>query len=407
MVQGRFVIVNAIMKLLALIMVITTSNRIVIRLLNSPLRGCEFLLSPGRTLLVVGQRAGMVADDRVPELPEETLFIPLEQGGVNFEILYEDPDAESVTLRELAEDGVSVHQRAVTFNNVLHVGALMFALRPEHQAWFAAVSEDSNVEMQAPAQPAKRYAFVTLGLLVVAVMLAGGFLLADNPQKQADQLGMLLGTDNQRFQVMPGRNKVMYVVAANNRDAIWAQQIIARGDYAEPAQVINPEQENSRVMRWLADNYPSLAYFRLQLDNPRQPQLWISRQRTALDHDAAQMLNSQLMGLLPYADRVDIVSMDDAVAVHQAESELKRQALPYSRVDSSGSVTFVIQGTLDDGELLRARRLVDDYYRQWGERYVQVAIELKDDRFKGYSFRYGEHGYIKMSPGHWSYTNSL
>ncbi|MDI8799794.1 hypothetical protein MJM59_28450, partial [Salmonella enterica subsp. enterica serovar Montevideo] len=42
----------------------------------------------------------------------------------------------------------------------------------------------------------------------------------------------------------------------------------------------------------------------------------------------------------------------------------------------------------DDVEILRARQFVDSYYRTWGGRYVQFAIELKDDWLKGRSFQY-------------------
>lgn len=64
-------------------------------------------------------------------------------------------------------------------------------------------------------------------------------------------------------------------------------------------------------------------------------------------------------------------------------------------------------GALDDVEILRARQFVDSYYRTWGGRYVQFAIELKDDWLKGRSFQYGAEGYIKMSLCHWYFPSPL
>lgn len=385
-----------------------TANKVVIRLLNSPLCGCEFLLSPGRTLFVVGERSSLVTHDNIPELPRDTLFIPLEQGGVNFEVLFEDPRPECVTLRELSVGEENAHENKAVFNHVLHIGALAFALRSEDLPWSPEILKYPKVEPSKETKSQQRYTPTVVALAIASLLLiAGGGLLWNNPQQQANELGKLLGNEEQRFQVLSGRNKIFYVVAANERDASWAQQVIARGDNNEPAKVISPERENARVANWLASNYPDLAYYRLQIDDPRQPQLWVSRQRSMMSNVALQTLSKRLTTFLPYADRVNIASMDDTAAVRQAETELKRQALPYSRSDQTDGVTFVIRGSLGDGELLRARRLVDDYYRQWGGRYVRFAIELNDDWLKGRSFQYGDQGYVKMSPGHWYFPNPL
>ncbi|WP_071761351.1 PrgH/EprH family type III secretion inner membrane ring protein [Burkholderia ubonensis] len=386
---------------------LSIENRIAIRLLNSPLRGCEFLLPPGRTLFLVGASSELTAPDQLPELPNDTLYIPLEEGGVNFELLIDETDLERVTLRELS-DGVS-EERPTAFNLPLRVGALAMALRPEHLPWSPEVLGYADSESTVNPISARRHPRIAIALASLALILltGGGYWLLNSPQRQASELNALLGRDSQRFQVLPGRDDVFYIAAANERDSVWARQVIARGDYNRPAQVINPARENQRVASWLADNYPNLAYYRLQFDNMRRPQLWVSHQRAAMSDSARQRLAHGLTAIMPYAERVDIVGLDDATAANQAEAGLKRQALPYTRSDHADGVTFVIQGALDDGELLRARRFVDAYYRQWGGRYVQFAVELKDDWLRGRSFRYGDQGYVKMSLGHWYFPKPL
>ncbi len=47
---------------------------------------------------------------------------------------------------------------------------------------------------------------------------------------------------------------------------------------------------------------------------------------------------------MPYADSVNITLMDDVTAAGQAEAGLKQQALPYSRRNHKGGVTFIIRG---------------------------------------------------------------
>lgn len=386
-----------------------TSYSLVIRLLNGPLCGCEFLLFTGRTLFVVRAPSHMASPEVITELPPDTLFIPLENGGVNFEVYFDNSDSVAISLRELSAEGKTNKEHPASLNQVLRIGGLVFALRLENQTWSSDILSYPNSIPSITNSTLRRYipAVGVLALIMGAVIIIALFWLWNTPQKQANELGLLLGNDNQRFQVLTGRNKILYIAASNERDVSWAQQVIARGENKDPAQVISTDRENTRITRWLADNYPDLAYYRLQMDTPRLPQLWISRQRTILNNADRQRLSKSLLSQFPYADQISVIAIDDATVIRQAENELKRQAIPYTRQDHADSVTFVVQGALDDGELLRARQLVEHFYRQWGERYVQFAIELKDDWLKGHSYQYGEQGYIKMSPAHWYFPKPL
>ncbi|QND85697.1 MxiG protein [Chromobacterium vaccinii] len=383
---------------------------IVARLLNSPLRGCEFLLRPGRTLFLVGPGDALADPRQLPELPGDTLYVPLDQDGINFEILVDD----AATIRELGSDEVAEYP--ADFNQVLRIGGLELALRPQQLAWLPEIlSHPKGAALSAaPAPDRRRARWWPLLALTLAVVATGAALLggaydswSDTPQRQTEQLAALLGRDAQRFQILPGHDGQLYVVANNERDRNWAQQALLRGDFSRPPQVIGPRQENDRLARWLADKHPELAYFRLQLRDPRHPQLWISQQRAMLIAPDKLRLNAQLAEQLPYADQVELVAMDDAAAASEAEAGLARLALPFRRDNHPDSVTFVISGTLEDGELQRARQFIDGYYRQWGSRYVQFAIELKDDWLKGKSFMNGSQGYVKMDAGHWYFPKPL
>ncbi|MGC0152634.1 PrgH/EprH family type III secretion apparatus protein [Chromobacterium vaccinii] len=378
-------------------------DAVVVRLLNSPLRGCEFLLPQGRTLFLVGpERTLDGGGGAPPELPADTLYVPLEYGGVNFEVIV---DGDQATIRELGPDDAEA--RVVDFSQALDVGALQLALRPRHQDWLPdALSAPAQPEAGAAREPRRGWWWLPALALVLAAA-GGAWWLWNSPQRQAAELSTLLGGNPQRFRVLDGRDGRFYVASADLRARAWAAQALLRSEYRDKAQALDPGQENERIARWLADTRPGLAYYHLQLDDPRQPQLWISRQRAPLDARARQLLSLQLMGQLPYASQVDIVDIDDASAAQAAESGLSRQALPFSRSANPDSVTFVIEGALDDGELERARRFVDGYYRQWGGRYVQFAIELKDDWLKGKSFAYGSQGYVKMTAGHWYFPKPL
>lgn len=380
----------------------------IIRLLNGPLQGCEYPLQVGRTLFVVGESSDFINGDVFPELPVDTLFIPLESGGVNFEVVVnlDVTEDEKVKLIEISDEKNSLVP--VIFNTPIYVGNLMIAIRPDSLPWDCESFSSSKTECKSSLIKINNKVIYTIALLMLVVFAGfGGYWFVNTPQMQVAELDSLLGTEKNRFQVISGRNHVLFVIAKNEKDNLWARQVIARGDYDKKAQVIDYIQENKRISTWISDNYPTLAYYRLQLDNPRKPQFWISRQRTQLSTIELKKLNEKLMVILPYADSIDIVPMDDAIAARQAEAGLKLQALPYTRNNNDGGITFIIRGALDDGEILRAREFVDRYYHQWGDQYIQFAIELKDDWLKGRSFQYGTQGYVKMAPSHWYYPSPL
>lgn len=375
-------------------------SQIVIRLLNGPLQGCEFLLAPGRTLFVVGQPATFIASDRLPEFPNDTLYIPLDAGGINFEL----HNGESLELQELGDSAGA--RRQVELNRLQQVGELTFALKHESEIWPAGLLSTVETPL-APPRPKARNALIAAAV-VIGLLLAGiGYKTWHMPQRQFASLSENLGNDAQRFTIMPGRDNLIYVATHSERESFWVHQEILRSQYRGQVRVVYPAQENERVGRWLSIYYPSLSWYRLQLSNPLQPQLWVSQQRTTLNEAAREKLTHDLLAQLPYAETIKIMQMDDAAAANQAESGLVRLGLPFTRNDRGDGVSFSIRGELDDGQLLRARRFVEGYYSQWGNRYVQFAIELQEDRLKGHSWQYGEQGYVKMATGHWQFSNSM
>ncbi|HHE6471357.1 TPA: PrgH/EprH family type III secretion apparatus protein [Providencia rettgeri] len=385
----------------------------VIRLLNSPLRGCEFPLALGRTLFIVSNESELINFDLVPELPLDTIYIPLDEGGVNFEIIVNkdaDVDEDKILLSELSESDSSI-DHTIYFNTPMKIGELSIAIRPENEEWSSEVLSEKEQKDNLKRIP-KKCSFKLLRKVAFCSVIAVGIFVAtywiwNAPQRQVAELNSLLGVEKQHFQVLLGRDNIFYIVAKDERRHLWARQVIARGGYEKEALVVDNENENKRLTEWLSNNYPAMPFYRLHLNNPKKPQFWISRQRTSLDPEQRKKLIAELMKVFPYAESIDIVSIDDNVAISQAENGLKLQALPYTINKGAQNFTFLIKGSLDDGEILRTRQFINEYTQKWGNNYVQFAIELKDDWLKGRSFQYGSEGYIKKNSSHWYYPSPL
>lgn len=377
----------------------------VIRILNGPLMGCEYPLQAGKILFIVGKHSAVAEEDFFPVLPGDTIYIPLEQDGVNFEITTDnhDPGDGQIALHELRDSGC--HTRYVERNTPVRVGGLGIAVRARDEAWSTAVL--SYPETGGGKQGKKRRGYLVPGLclLALAVAIPGAVRLWNTPQHRTAELNALLGDEQHRFKILPGRNHLYYIFARNEQDRLWARQVAVREGYGDSAQVIDADEENKRITMWFDSHYPTLAYYRLHLDNPETPQLWVSRQRTDLNASLRKHLTESLMALLPYARAVDIVPVSDETALSQAEEGLKHRNIPFYRNSKGDDLTFMISGELNDTEIFRAREFIKQYNQKWGERYIQFGIELKNDRNKDRSFRYGKYMYVKTAPDVWNFIN--
>ena len=165
--------------------------------------------------------------------------------------------------------------------------------------------------------------------------------------------------------------------------------------------------ERRRLESLVSNLAPQLAYHRMDLSDPVVPRLLISRQRSLLAPGLRRRLESALIAVAPYVREIMIVQSDDDELLHLAEQGLQRLALPFTRHKHADGVTFTVEGSLEDAELQALGDFVAAFDRQWGERYVHFAIELKDDWLKGKSFQYGPQGYIKMTPSSWYFPKPL
>ncbi|MDR2315814.1 MAG: PrgH/EprH family type III secretion apparatus protein [Pseudomonas sp.] len=379
----------------------------VLRVFSGPLQGCEFVLAQRRTLFVVGPEAKFCSTEHLLSVPEDAIYIPLECGGRNFEVLLGDNDSSGCVVRILGDEGVV--ERLIPFQSLENVSGLLIAMRPSDEAWQSELLERSPPVLAEP-EPVRVSSFVLRRVVVGAVLVImvglAIFVWYASRHAPVSNIEALIAGGNNSMVVMYGRDQAIYVFADSERDAAWGRQVLVRNGYSA-TQVMTTYDERRRLESLVSSLAPQLAYHRMDLSDPLVPRLLISRQRSLLAPGLRRRLESALIAVAPYAREIMIVQSDDDELLHLAEQGLERLALPFTRHKHADGVTFTVEGNLEDAELQALSDFVATFGQQWGERYVHFAIELKDDWLKGKSFQYGPQGYIKMTPSSWYFPKTL
>ncbi|HDS1817656.1 TPA: PrgH/EprH family type III secretion apparatus protein [Pseudomonas putida] len=383
------------------------ATQCVLRVFNGPLQGCEFDLAQQRTLFVVGSEAKFCSIEHPLSVPEDALYIPLECGGRNFEVLLGDHGGSECVVRILGDEGMV--ERLIPFQSLENISGLLIAVRPFDDTWrsellvqrpaLLAASEPARV----PSTVLRRVAVGAVLVTMVGLAMFGWYASRPTPVSNVETL---IAGGNNSMVVVYGRDQAIYVFADSERDAGWGRQVLVRNGYSA-TQVRTTYDERRRLESLVSSLAPQLAYHRMDLSDPVVPRLLISRQRSLLTPELQRRLESALVAVAPYAREIKIVRSDDDELMHLAEQGLQRLALLFTRHTHTDGVTFTVEGTLEDAELRALGDFVAEFGRQWGERYVHFAIELKDDWLKGKSFQYGPQGYIKMTPSSWYFPKSL
>jgi type III secretion system PrgH/EprH family protein len=309
-------------------------------------------------------------------------------------------------VRLLNEYGETRH---CEFQRLEQVDGLQIALRGEDQCWAPELL--GNQPLSLVETTARHWPQTTLvkwggvGLALALLVALTGLWSAPEPAPETD-VRRLVGGASAEVAVVQGRDKTVYVFVASERDAGWSRQALMRSNGVS-GKVLVIDQERRRLEKLLVDHDPQLAWHSLDLKDPAVPRLLLSAQRNLLTPSMQTQLLDVLLKAAPYAREVAVQLQDDNLLADLAEQGLLRLSLAFDRVGHDDSVTFAIEGDLQDSELAAVRQYVDGFYRQWGDRYVNFAVALKDDSLKGKSFQTGPQGYIKMTSSSWHFPKQI
>lgn len=389
-------------------------NQLVVRLLNGMLRGCEFTLVSGKTLFIVTDEQAIRQQHNGTLLPDSTIYIPAKESGSNFEILVPEAEGEPVILREIQEHVVP--DRIILSNEIISVGDQKLAWRELEGSFSDTVlfysCEESGHADNMPSEPGslppkKQWWKLLVVIGIVGCVSFAGYTYLTETERQITSVADFLNNSSENYQIIYGNDKVIYVLSDSDKSAQWAIQSMVRIPQPYRTKVLTVEAEELRIGKWIESNWPQVKYHRVKLNDPKQPVLEISTERTKLSVAEKNTFTSTLVKNIPYANSIAITQIADKNIKMLAADGLKKMALSFTEINNGNSVTFVIRGAIEDGELERLKEFITRYYQAWGGEYVQFALELKNDWLKGKSYKYGSGGYVKLAPGHWYFPRSL
>ncbi|HID6024690.1 TPA: PrgH/EprH family type III secretion apparatus protein, partial [Escherichia coli] len=322
-----------------------------IRLLSGPLNGCEYEILNGRVLVIVGNDVSLGRSDSFSELPENTIVIPYGELTGSFEVIITtDPDLV-VTIRELTAQ--ESEDRTLTLNQQIEVLGLKFAVKVKNEVWqysIPGIVENNITSTRQHFFRSTLFKYVTLFFLFAIIFIAFYIVNASN-DPQLRHIDKILVNKNRNYEILYGRDHVIYINTNSLDEAVWVKQALEKNQPGKPVRVINPDDESIRIFSWLADNFPDLQYFKLQLLDASNPRLTVSKQRNAITQQLIDNLIKGLLQTMPYASNISIAVLDDNVLESQAIETLSAIGLSYEKYKTANNVYFNIIGTLSDSEL--------------------------------------------------------
>lgn len=393
-------------------MEINKDNKLVFRILNGKLAGCEFLLDNLHTVFMVTNDNTIETIHKGNSYPNNLVYIPYIDREYSFEIIIENNDLNNskIIVREIDDENVT-NERSITLNVVYYVNDLSFAIRRINDNFNEEILRYRypNVDIKADKVfPAKKnYLFVIVScLLILLVIGICAYFYFTNEQRKISKLSVLLGDDLLHYQISYGQDKILYLLANNERYVYHARKLLNNSADANQVKVLSKKQQIKAISVWLRKNFPLVYFHCIELDKAEQPVISLSRERTSLTKKEKSDLISKLRKDFLFVKDVVLKLVSDNYIENISENGIKKLKIKYKKIVSRNSITFYILGNLSDQEIQSIKLFINNFYQNWGKNYIYFTIELNSDWLQDKSFRYGSKNYIRTSPSHYYFNKN-
>lgn len=393
-----------------------SARKVVVRLINGSLRGCEFTLTTGRTIFIVCPADDIKQQHQGTITPDNTIYIPCSVPSPNFEIFVPEDKDKPLILHTLEAEGTT--EKEISANKLIVIGEQKVCWRDEKGVFADELLTDYTHQQSHDDDDAQKddvkitngkspWWKLAAALVIIGCVSAAGYSYLNETQRQITSVAEFLDNKIGDYHIIYGKDNIIYILSESESAAQWAIQSMIRTPSPYRTKILTTDNEAQRIGKWIESNWPQVKIHRVRLDNPEHPIVEVSAERTKLSPAEMKRFTDSIAKNINYATGVSVNSISDQSIRRLAIDGLEKLSLSFTEVKNSNSVTLVIRGALDDGEFERLKIFITHYSQIWKGEYVQFAMELKDDWLKGKSYKYGDRGYVKLSPGHWYFPRNI
>lgn len=377
---------------------------LVLKVLSGPTCGAEIVL-PGKACLVrtvptLEQFAYVTDDVHEAESAQPVITIPVSGEGANFLIRCTDLGREATTLQVEAEcyspDG-AIEIRSLAINEVLHVGALHFALREAHQEWSRAVRQGVLHQTASSSRPS--WKLVTAACAMVCVLGGIVFALTFAIGRTSDVGEMASIAEAEHCALLSGKDGQLYLIAPGAFEADRVRRVLLRTASSVEVEVRSACDEVASVERVLTQ--AGIGFFAINADDPGHPLLVLRRDDSAPEEATVRKLVSQA---LPYVHGVKIVVRDGEQAREDARRLTSDIGVRASFEQTPNHFTVHVTDHLSDTALEGLGVAMHEFEQRWGRHYVRFLVDQRDAD-PANSLRTGAGGYALVGAKHFSFPS--
>ncbi|WP_350262563.1 PrgH/EprH family type III secretion apparatus protein (plasmid) [Pantoea sp. BJ2] len=383
-----------------------TCGALVIRLLNTQLRDCQYEVGAEGLHFVVAPAKELEQDESLL-LSDTSILVPDEKLHARFHLRKN----ECGTLMLITDTG----EREIPLQTIASHSQVFFAAKASSEDIWSDEVQSFSVPTTVPAEKRNAHPLrEKKNLLCIAgvflLLCVAGLLwwLQGIEAREQSSLGNIISGKQAQYDIVRGTNNRLYVVAQNFSDYVWADRALQRSKPDYKVSILLKNAETKRIAEKLKSEWPLLKFHRVNLDNIDSPEIILSLERNSSVGDALiENVRTELLNVMPYAKKVNFKKISDIVVSDLAEDGLKKKSITYVKSVNNDSVMFRIKGTLQDNELNELKGEVLQFNEQWQGMYVFYYVELENDWLKGKSFQYGSDGYVKITSGHWYFPSPI
>ncbi|EKT60884.1 hypothetical protein OO7_02296 [Providencia sneebia DSM 19967] len=80
--------------------------------------------------------------------------------------------------------------------------------------------------------------------------------------------------------------------------------------------------------------------------------------------------------------------------------------MKWKKIKKDNTIIYLIQGKLNDYQLIAISNFAQQFYHQWGEKYIKFSISILENKLEGKSFIINQSDFTLIDNNHWSFISN-